>query len=145
MRYEPRFRPPPPETPPPDAFHVRRSVVRDGVALAYLREGDGGFPLLLLHGYPETKRIWWRNLRPLAAAGFEVIAPDFRGQGDSDFSPGDGYDLAIYSRDRPDPPLPRLRREALLLQHGAALRAPSVRGGRPRLRRAERARPGPDR
>src|SRR5688572_33054092 len=99
MRYEPRFRPPQPEAPPPDAFRVRRSVVRDGVSLAYLREGRGGFPLLLLHGYPETKRIWWRNVGPLAAAGFEVIAPDFRGQGESDLSPGDAYDLAIYSRD----------------------------------------------
>lgn len=99
MRYEPRFRPPQPATPAPDAFRIHRSVVRDGVALAYLREGQGGFPLLLLHGYPETKRIWWRNVGPLAAAGFEVIAPDLRGQGDSDLSPGDAYDLAIYSRD----------------------------------------------
>jgi pimeloyl-ACP methyl ester carboxylesterase len=73
--------------------------VRDGVSLAYLREGEGGHPLLLLHGYPETKRIWWRNVRPLAAAGFEVIAPDLRGQGDSDLSSGDVYDLAVYSRD----------------------------------------------
>jgi pimeloyl-ACP methyl ester carboxylesterase len=99
MRYDPRHRPPQPETPPPGAFRVHRSVVRDGVALAYLREGQGGFPLLLLHGYPETKRIWWRNVRPLAAAGFEVIAPDFRGHGESDLSPGDAYDLAVYSRD----------------------------------------------
>jgi pimeloyl-ACP methyl ester carboxylesterase len=98
MRYEPRWRPAQ-VTPAHDAFRVHRSVVRDGVALAYLREGEGGFPLLLLHGYPETKRIWWRNVAPLAAAGFEVIAPDFRGHGDSDLSPGDAYDLAIYSRD----------------------------------------------
>ncbi len=73
--------------------------MRDGVSLAYLHEGRGGRPLLLLHGYPETKRIWWRNVRPLAAAGFEVIAPDLRGHGESDLSPGDAYDLAIYSRD----------------------------------------------
>jgi len=29
--------------------------------------------LLLVHGWPETKRIWWRNIAPLAEAGFEVI------------------------------------------------------------------------
>ena len=52
-----------------------------------MREGVGGTPLLLLHGYPETKRIWWRNIAPLAAAGFEVIVPDLRGYGDSDLSP----------------------------------------------------------
>ena len=32
-----------------------------------------------MHGYPETKRIWWRNIEPLAAAGYEVIVPDLRG------------------------------------------------------------------
>ncbi len=41
-----------------------------GVDLAYVHEGAGGFPLVLLHGWPETKRIWWRNIEPLAAAGF---------------------------------------------------------------------------
>jgi pimeloyl-ACP methyl ester carboxylesterase len=52
-----------------------------------------------LHGYPETKRIWWRNIAALAAAGFEVIAPDLRGYGDSDLSRADVYDIAAYSRD----------------------------------------------
>ena len=98
MRYDPRHRPPQ-ATPPFEAFTVHRSEVRDGIALAYLHEGQGGMPLVLLHGYPETKRIWWRNITPLAEAGFEVIAPDFRGHGDSDMSPDDAYDLAVYSRD----------------------------------------------
>ena len=48
-----------------------------------LREGVGGYPLLLIHGYPETKRIWWRNVEPLANAGYEVIVPDLRGYGES--------------------------------------------------------------
>jgi pimeloyl-ACP methyl ester carboxylesterase len=97
--YDPARRPPQPVTPPADAFTVHRDTVRDGLALAYVREGEGGYPLVLLHGYPETKRIWWRNIGPLAAAGFEVIAPDLRGYGDSDLSPDDEYDLAVYSRD----------------------------------------------
>jgi pimeloyl-ACP methyl ester carboxylesterase len=67
--------------------------------LAYLREGVGGYPLLLVHGYPETKRIWWRNVEPLARAGYEVIVPDLRGYGDSDLSEKDDYDLVLYSRD----------------------------------------------
>ena len=99
MHYDRRLRPPQPSPPPADAFAVHRDVVRDGVALGYVREGVGGYPLVLLHGYPETKRIWWRNIEPLAAAGYEVIVPDLRGYGDSDLSPGDAYDLAIYSRD----------------------------------------------
>ena len=69
------------------------------MSLAYLREGAGGYPLLLVHGYPETKRIWWRNVKPLVAAGFEVIAPDLRGYGDSDLSEKDAYDLVLYARD----------------------------------------------
>jgi pimeloyl-ACP methyl ester carboxylesterase len=98
LRYDPRLRPPQ-VTPPFDAFEVHRAEVRDGLQAAYLREGVGGTPIVLLHGYPETKRIWWRNVQPLAAAGFEVIVPDLRGFGDSDLSPDDAYDLSIYSRD----------------------------------------------
>lgn len=67
--------------------------------LAYLREGEGGFPLVLLHGWPETKRIWWRNVRPLADAGFEVIVPDLRGFGDSGEAPDGHYDIAAHARD----------------------------------------------
>ncbi len=67
--------------------------------MAYVREGAGGRPLLLIHGYPETKRIWWRNIAPLAAAGFDVIVPDLRGVGDSDIPPDDRHDLVTYSRD----------------------------------------------
>jgi pimeloyl-ACP methyl ester carboxylesterase len=78
----------------PGKFEVRR-----GQHLAYLREGAGGFPLLLLHGWPETKRIWWRNIEPLAGAGFEVVAPDLRGFGDSGLAPDGHYDVAAQSRD----------------------------------------------
>jgi pimeloyl-ACP methyl ester carboxylesterase len=85
--------------PDPARFTTHRSEVRNGVTIAYVREGIGGFPLLLLHGYPETKRIWWRNIAQLAAAGFEVIAPDFRGHGDSSLAPDDFYDIAAYSID----------------------------------------------
>ena len=64
-----------------------------------MRAGAGGFPLLLLHGWPETKRIWWRNIEPLAAAGFEVIVPDLRGFGDSGLAPDGFYDPAAHARD----------------------------------------------
>jgi pimeloyl-ACP methyl ester carboxylesterase len=79
-------------------FEVHSANVR-GVDIAYLREGAGGFPLVLLHGWPESKRIWARNVGPLAAAGFEVIAPDLRGMGDSGQAADGFYDTASYSRD----------------------------------------------
>lgn len=80
-------------------FAVQRHRVRDTLTLATVREGVGGHPLLCIHGWPETKRIWWRNVAPLAAAGFEVIAPDLRGFGESDCAPDGFYDLATHARD----------------------------------------------
>lgn len=97
--YELRLRPAQPETPAADVYTIHRSEVAEGLSLAYVREGIGGFPLVLIHGYPETKRIWWRNIDALVAAGFEVIVPDFRGHGDSDLSSDDTYDIVTYSRD----------------------------------------------
>ncbi|HEY4812249.1 MAG TPA: alpha/beta hydrolase [Solirubrobacteraceae bacterium] len=82
-----------------DAFTFERAEVREGVELAYVRAGHGGYPLLLVHGWPETKRIWWRNIAPLAQAGFEVIVPDLRGFGDSGLAPDGFYDLAAHARD----------------------------------------------
>lgn len=49
-----------------------------GFRQAYVRVNPGGVPLLCVHGWPETKRIWWRVIEPLAAAGFDVIVPDLR-------------------------------------------------------------------
>jgi pimeloyl-ACP methyl ester carboxylesterase len=70
-----------------------------GLSLAFWREGEGGYPIVLLHGYPETKRIWARCVEPLSEAGFEVIVPDLRGYGDSDPAPDGFYDPAAYGRD----------------------------------------------
>lgn len=99
LGYDPAHRPPQPPTPAPDAFTIHRGAVDDDLHLAYVQEGIGGEPLLLIHGYPETKRIWWRNIAPLAAAGFEVVVPDLRGFGDSDLSATDTYDIVRYSLD----------------------------------------------
>jgi pimeloyl-ACP methyl ester carboxylesterase len=82
-----------------EAFVLERAEVREGVSIGYVRAGVGGYPLLLVHGWPETKRIWWRNIAELAAAGFEVIAPDLRGYGDSALAPDGFYDLAAHARD----------------------------------------------
>ncbi len=81
-----------------DAFPVERAVVR-GFTMAFVRAGTGGMPLLLIHGWPETKRIWYRNIGVLASSGFEVIAPDLRGFGETDLAPDNHYDLAAHSRD----------------------------------------------
>jgi pimeloyl-ACP methyl ester carboxylesterase len=83
----------------PLAFRTEHAELATGVRIAYVRAGTGGHPLLLIHGYPETKRIWWRNIGPLAELGFEVIAPDLRGFGDSAPAPDGHYDLAAFAHD----------------------------------------------
>lgn len=91
-------------TPPeisPDRFAVHEHHGR-GFRQAYVREGVGGVPLLCVHGWPESKRIWWRVIEPLAAAGFEVIVPDLRGCGDSDVGPDGYHDVAAHSVDLHD-------------------------------------------
>jgi pimeloyl-ACP methyl ester carboxylesterase len=83
----------------PARFAVHHTSVR-GFAQAYVHENPGGAgPLLLVHGWPETKRIWWRVIEPLAHAGFEVIVPDLRGFGDSDVAPDGFHDVPSHARD----------------------------------------------
>ena len=82
----------------PTRFEVAVASPR-GFAQAYVREGRGGVPLVCVHGWPETKRIFWRVIAPLAAAGFEVIVPDLRGFGDSEVGPDGFHDVAAHAAD----------------------------------------------
>jgi pimeloyl-ACP methyl ester carboxylesterase len=84
---------------PTEIVTPQRIEVRAGHRLAVRRRGEGGVPLLLVHGFPCTSRIWSHNLPPLAAAGFDVVAPDLRGYGDSDFAPDDFYDFHAFTGD----------------------------------------------
>ena len=43
-----------------------------------------GPPVLLLHGFPDSRRLWDAQVDALAAAGHRVLAPDLRGYGGSD-------------------------------------------------------------
>ena len=68
--------------------------------------GSGNRPcVLLLHGFPELAFSWRKIMRPLADAGFHVLAPDLRGYGrttgwddryDTDLRP---FGLLNYVRD----------------------------------------------
>jgi pimeloyl-ACP methyl ester carboxylesterase len=82
----------------PNRFPLAETRAR-GFRQVYVRAGEGGVPLLCVHGWPETKRVWWRVIEPLAAAGFEVIVPDLRGFGDSEPGPDGFGDVPSHSRD----------------------------------------------
>jgi pimeloyl-ACP methyl ester carboxylesterase len=69
---------------------VSRTAEIAGVKLHYLTAGSGT-PLILLHGYAETSRMW-QPIIPLLAERFTVIAPDLPGIGDSDI-PASGLDM----------------------------------------------------
>lgn len=43
-----------------------------------------GPAVVLLHGFPDTHEVWRKQVAPLLAAGFRVLAPDLRGCGGSD-------------------------------------------------------------
>jgi len=71
-----------------------------GVMLHYVRLGQG-HPVLLLHGWPGFWYDWRRVLVPLSASA-DVIAPDFRGFGDSDrpdVAPVEGYAPEVLAQD----------------------------------------------
>jgi pimeloyl-ACP methyl ester carboxylesterase len=64
-------------------------AVRIGYTVAASAEPVG--TVVLLHGAPQTRYEWRKVMLPLAAAGYRVIMPDYRGAGASD-KPLDGYD-----------------------------------------------------
>jgi pimeloyl-ACP methyl ester carboxylesterase len=57
-------------------------VDADGVAIDYQVTGEGR-PVILLHGFPDSGRLWRHQVPALATAGFQVIVPDLRGYGQS--------------------------------------------------------------
>lgn len=57
-----------------------------GLTLAYDATGSGR-PLLLLHGYPLSRKIWQPQLAGLLDAAW-MVAPDLRGHGESQASEG---------------------------------------------------------
>jgi pimeloyl-ACP methyl ester carboxylesterase len=68
----------------------------NGVRLHYVIGGQG-FPVVLLHGWPQT---WyeWRKIMPALAENYTIIAPDSRGMGDSERTES-GYDAATLAED----------------------------------------------
>lgn len=79
-----------------DSFTQSR-VPTNGIELSTWTVG-GGPSVLLLHGWPHTWELWRPFGEAMAARGFQVIAPDLRGIGDSE-RPDTGYDIATLAAD----------------------------------------------
>jgi pimeloyl-ACP methyl ester carboxylesterase len=70
--------------------------------IGYEAHGDvAGFPIVLLHGFPDDARAWDDVAPPLAATGYRVLVPYLRGYGPTHFL---------------DPAAPRMAQQAAIAQ-----------------------------
>ncbi len=68
--------------------------------LYYQDLGDGP-PVVLIHGWPLSHRMWESQVAALTAAGYRCVAYDRRGFGESERSTG-GYDYDTFASDLND-------------------------------------------
>jgi peroxiredoxin len=67
----------------------------------YYEDHGAGQPIVLIHGWPLSHRMWEGQIAALTAAGFRVLAYDRRGFGESD-RPPTGYDYDTFAADLHD-------------------------------------------
>ena len=79
-------------------FKQKRITVssEDGPIEIACQVGGNGPPILLLHGFPQTKAIW-ENVVPELVNNFTVVASDLRGYGESS-KPHGKKDHSTYSK-----------------------------------------------
>ena len=68
-----------------------------GATLDVWDEGNGR-PVLLLHGFPTTQRLWRGVVPQLVSAGCRVVAPDLAGYGQSDADANADVGMAQQAR-----------------------------------------------
>jgi len=73
-------------------------VTIDGVTIRGEQRGDGP-PVLLLHGIPETRRMW-RHVAPALAEHHTVVATDLRGYGESDAPADTDHSMRALAREQ---------------------------------------------
>jgi pimeloyl-ACP methyl ester carboxylesterase len=71
-----------------------RALAANGLSFVADCAGGGGTVALLLHGFPECRQSWRAQLPVLAALGWQAVAPDLRGYGESS-RPGDKHAYRI--------------------------------------------------
>ncbi len=59
-------------------------LVKNNLEISYYDSGKGS-PIVLLHSFGHTKLMWFPQLSYFEKCGFRVIAPDYRGYGESNF------------------------------------------------------------
>lgn len=65
----------------------------NGISLSVTSAGEGP-AVLMLHGFPDSARLWRHQIPALLDSGYRIIAPDLRGFGESERPKGvDSYSL----------------------------------------------------
>jgi haloacetate dehalogenase len=81
----------------------KQAIVQTSQAKINILTAGEGFPLLLLHGYPQNSYIW-HKIAPRLTADFSVVMADLRGYGDSSKPRGEpdhsNYSKRIMARDQ---------------------------------------------
>jgi pimeloyl-ACP methyl ester carboxylesterase len=79
---------------------VEETITADGLRLAVYRDGDPGRPaLVLVHGFPDTARVWEPLVNQLADR-FHVVRYDVRGMGGSQAPAGEaGFRIERLAED----------------------------------------------
>jgi pimeloyl-ACP methyl ester carboxylesterase len=72
--------------------------IEPGLRLHYVTAGEGERTVVLIHGFPQTWWEWRHTIPALVAAGYRVVAPDYRGAGHS-WRPQGGYDKRTMAED----------------------------------------------
>jgi len=71
----------------------------DGLLLSCIDYGgEGGTPVLLMHGAAAHSR-WWDFTAPALTGRYHVLALDRRGHGDSQWSESGSYEIEDYAAD----------------------------------------------
>ena len=68
-----------------DAMAQQTKIVRTPVLEIAYEESGQGFPVILLHGFPDDVRAWDEVAPPLVKAGYRVLVPYLRGYGPTRF------------------------------------------------------------
>ena len=89
------------QTPSAPPVRISDTVVTVGNLRFPVREAGpaDGFPVILLHGFPDSHHSWDEQLQALADAGFRAIAPAIRGYAVTAIPDDGDYFLTTISKD----------------------------------------------
>lgn len=77
-----------------DVYSKTQSLQRDGVRIVYADHGpEDGTPVLMIHGFPDSARLWRHQIGVLTDHGYRSVAPDLKGYGRSDKP----EDVSVYA------------------------------------------------